>query len=276
MDIADSNNGSNNDRWRDRVWVITGASSGIGARTARDVAAAGGTICAAARRKERISSLVSELPGAGHSYFVTDVSDRDQVKALVAHVASTHGRCDVLVNNAGFLGAPGFGGGGKASIEDVEAVMATNFFGSIYCTGEFLELLEASSPSHVVNVTSVAGRIAAPGQPAYTASKFALVGWTESLQPELARKGIYLSSVEPGFIPTEGFPQRGMVDDPVMSRILGTDGQVSDAIQDAVSGRKPQRVVPRWYYALQVPRVIAPRLYRLAAERVAGARNARR
>jgi NAD(P)-dependent dehydrogenase (short-subunit alcohol dehydrogenase family) len=204
------------------------------------------------------------------------VSDRDQVRRLVEHVRAAHDRCDVLVNNAGYLGPPGFGGTRSASIEDVEAVMATNFFGSVYCTGEFLDLLKASAPSHVVNVTSVAGRLAAPGQPAYTASKFALVGWTESLQPELARKGIYLSSVEPGFIPTEGFPQKGMVDDPMMSRILGTDAQVSEAIQDAVEGRKPQRVVPRWYYTLQVPRVVAPRLYRMAVEKVAGVRNARR
>jgi NAD(P)-dependent dehydrogenase (short-subunit alcohol dehydrogenase family) len=240
------------------------------------VAAAGGTIVAAARREDRIRTLVSELPGDGHSYLVTDVSDRDQVRHLAEHVETTYGRCDVLVNNAGFLGAPGFGGERSASIEDVEAVMATNFFGALYCTGEFLDLLETSAPSNVVNVTSVAGRLAAPGQPAYTASKFALVGWTESLQPELARRGVYLSSVEPGFIPTEGFPQKGMVGDPLMERILGTDAQVSEAIQDAVAGRKPQRVVPRWYYTLQVPRVMAPRIYRMAVEKVAGARNARR
>jgi hypothetical protein len=67
-----------------------------------------------------------------------------------------------------------------------------------------------------------------------------------------------------------------MVGDPFMERILGTDAQVSEAIQDAVAGRKPQRVVPRWYYTLQVPRVMAPRIYRMAVERVAGARNARR
>ncbi|MGH2808784.1 MAG: SDR family NAD(P)-dependent oxidoreductase [Actinomycetota bacterium] len=264
------------DRWRGQVWVITGASSGIGARTARDVAAGGAIVVAAARREERIAALVAGLPGEGHSYRVTDVSDREQVRAVAEYVDATYGRCDVLLNNAGFLGAPGFGGERSASVDDVEAVMATNFFGAVYCTAEFLDLLKRSAPSHIVNVTSVAGRLAAPGQPAYTASKFALVGWTESLQPDLARKGIYLSSVEPGFIPTEGFPQKGMIDDPMMSRLLGTDAQVSDAIQDAVAHRKAQRVVPRWYYTLQVPRVVAPRLYRIAAEKLATARNPRR
>ena len=260
--------------WNGTTWVITGASSGIGRRLALDVAAGGATVCVAARRTDRLESLISELAGSGHSYLATDVSDRGQVKALVEHVRATYGRCDVLVNNAGFAGERGFTGAG--SIANVEAVFATNFFGAIYCTGEFMSLLEASAPAHVVNVTSVAGRLAAPGLPAYCASKFALVGWTESLQPELARKRIYLSSVEPGFVPTEGFPQTELVDDKMMKHILGTDSQVSTAIQDAVAGRKPQRVVPRWYYMLQLPRVVTPRVFRFGAEKLAGARESRR
>lgn len=260
--------------WVDKTWVITGASSGIGRRLAVDVAAAGATVCVAARRTDRLESLLSELVGSGHSYLATDVSARDQVKALAEHVRVTHGRCDVLVNNAGYSGERGFTG--AESIANVEAVFATNFFGAIYCTGEFMSLLESSAPAHVVNVTSVAGRLAAPGVPAYCASKFALVGWTESLQPELARNGIYLSSVEPGFIPTEGFPQTELVKDKMMRHILGSDAQVSSAIQDAVSGRKPQRVVPRWYYMLQVPRIVIPGVFRAGASKLAGTREPRR
>lgn len=262
------------DGWIGKTWVITGASSGIGRRTARDVAAAGATVCVAARREDRLESLVAELAGSGHSYRVTDVSDRDQVTALAAHVRDVHGRCDVLVNNAGYSGERGFAG--AESIDNVEAVFKTNFFGSIYCTGEFMSLLQESAPAHVVNVTSVAGRLAAPGLPAYCASKFALVGWTEALQPELARKRIYLSSVEPGFIPTEGFPQKEMVEDKFMRHILGSDAQVSTAIQDAVDGRKPQRVVPRWYYMLQLPRVVTPWVYRSVAAKLSGVRESHR
>lgn len=263
--------------WAGTTWVITGASSGIGRRTALDVAAAGATVCAAARRTDRLESLMAELAGlagSGHSYFATDVSDRVQVKALVHHVRASHGRCDVLVNNAGYGGERGFTG--AESIANVEAVFGTNFFGSIYCTGEFMSLLESSAPAHVVNVTSVAGRLAAPGHPAYCASKFALVGWTEALQPELVRKGIYLSSVEPGFVPTEGFPQTELVEDRFMKHILASDAHVSRAIQDAVIGRKPQRVVPRWYYLLQLPRLVTPRVYRAAASKLAGGRASRR
>jgi short-subunit dehydrogenase len=188
------------------------------------------------------------------------------VKALAAHVRDTYGRLDVLINNAGFAGGEGMTGPG--SIDDVEEVFATNFFGAVYCTGEMFDLLAASAPSHVVNVTSMAGRLATPGSSTYAASKFALVGWTEGLQPDLAERGIYLSSVEPGFVPTEGFPQKNLVSDRFMRHILGTDTQVSAAIFDAIEHRKPQRVVPRWYYVLQVPRVLAPWLYRFAMNRL--------
>lgn len=259
--------------WSRTVWVITGASSGIGRRTALDVAASGATVCVAARRSERLESLVAEMDGSGHSFHVTDVADRASVKALAAHVGETHGRVDVLVNNAGYMGPSGFHG--ADAIAEVEALMATNFFGAVYCTGEFMELLQRSAPSSVVNVTSVAGRIAAPGKPAYTASKFALVGWSESLGQTIKRKGIHISSVEPGFVPTEGFPQSEMVKDPLMKRILGTDAMVSAAIQDAVKHRKPQRVVPRPYYLAQVPQIAVPRLWRMAITKMLNMRDSR-
>lgn len=252
----------------DRVCLVTGASSGIGRRTARDMAAAGARVCVAARRRDRLESLVAEMGGEtrGHSLVVTDVSKRDDVKALAAHVRQTYGRLDVLINNAGFAGGEGMTG--PESIDEIERVFATNFFGAVYCTGEMLDLLVASAPSHVVNVASMAGRLATPGTSTYAASKFALVGWTEALQPDLAERGVYLSSVEPGFVPTEGFPQKNLVQDRFMRHLLGSDAQVSAAIRDAIDHRKPQRVVPRWYYVLQVPRVLAPWLYRLGMNRL--------
>ena len=259
----------------DRVCVVTGASSGIGRRTALDLAAGGARVCVAARRRDRLESLVAEMGGeaAGHSLVVTDVSDRDQVRALADHVRRTYGRLDVLINNAGFAGREGMTG--PESIEHIESVFATNFFGAVYCTGEMFDLLAASAPSHVVNVASMAGRLATPGTSTYAASKFALVGWTEALQPDLAERGIYLSSIEPGFVPTEGFPQKNLVSDRFMRHILGTDAQVSAAIRDAIAHRKPQRVVPRWYYLLQVPRVLAPGFYRIALDKVANSRAGR-
>ena len=250
-----------------KVCIVTGASSGLGRRTALDLAAEGHQVCVAARREERLTSLVEEMGGAaaGHTFHVTDVSDRAQVKKLAAHMRDTYGRCDVLVNNAGIPGRESFD---AAAVEKIQQVMDVNFYGAVFCTAELYDLLLASTPSHVINVTSVAGRIATPGFASYSASKFALVGWTESLQPELAKQGIYVTTVEPGFIPTEGFPQENLTGDPVLSRILGSEAQVSAAIRDAIAHRKPQRVVPRWYYLLQVPKLLAPPVYRFVLNKV--------
>jgi NAD(P)-dependent dehydrogenase (short-subunit alcohol dehydrogenase family) len=250
-----------------KVCVVTGASSGIGRQTAIDLAAAGATVCAAARREPQLAALVTELggSGAGHSYKVTDVSDRPQIKALADHVTSTHGRCDVLVNNAGFskerpLWEPG-------GVEDLEAVMQTNFFGAVHCTAEFLPLLMDSAPSHVVNVSSMAGRLAVGGVPGYTASKFALVGWSEAMHFQLRAKGVFVSTVEPGIVPTEGFPATA-IESGLLRFTMGTTADVSKAIQSAIAGRKMQRVTPRWYYLLQIPRLLMPPIYRMVQQKV--------
>ena len=150
--------------------------------------------------------------------------------------------------------------------------MSINFFGAAYCVTEFLPLLEASAPASIVNVASVAGRLAV-GTPSYTASKFALVGWSESLSYGFAERGVYVSLVEPGFVPTEGFPQSDLVNDRFAKHILGTTEQVSAAIRDAIDHRKVQRTVPRWYYALQVPRLLAPGVFRAGVKKLYGGRG---
>jgi NAD(P)-dependent dehydrogenase (short-subunit alcohol dehydrogenase family) len=250
-----------------KVCVLTGASSGIGRRTALDLATDGATVCAVARREGRLKSLIEELAGSGHSYVVTDVSDRAQVQQLAEHVQRTYDRCDVLINNAGW-GGESDSFEGVSSLDDLESVMATNFFGVAYCTAELLPLLESSAPSSIVNVASVAGKIAVGGASSYTASKFALVGWSECLQYELSARGISVSLVEPGFIPTEGFPQTDLLSDPMLRYVLGTEEQVSRAIRAVIGSGKPERTVPRWYYLLQIPRVLAPPLHRFALEKV--------
>jgi NAD(P)-dependent dehydrogenase (short-subunit alcohol dehydrogenase family) len=250
--------------FENRVCVITGASSGIGRRTALDLAGLGARVCAVARRRQRLEELLEEMGGrgAGHSVHVTDVSSKESVKDLAGHVGRTYGRVDVLVNNAGF--------GDNTPLEDpegvdvVERVMATNFFGAVYCTAELLPLLKASAPSSVINVASVAGRLAIGGTPSYCASKFALVGWSEALRSQLGPLGVHVGSVEPGLIPTEGFPQSKAQQDPLLRFVLGTEAQVSAAIIDSIRRRVPERTVPRWYYLLQLPRLLAPPLYRAA------------
>jgi len=250
-----------------RVCVVTGASSGLGHRAALDLAAEGARVVAVARREDRLRTLLDDMGGvsAGHSLHVTDVSQRAEVQALARHVEETYGRCDVLVNNAGRGGGGSFKG--PESVTFVEDVMAVNFFGAVYCTAELMPLLERSAPAFVVNIASVAGRVAPPGESAYCASKFALVGWSEGLETELARRGVYISTIEPGFVPTEGFPHTDMKANPLMSRMLGSDEDVSKAIRKAIRGRRHQRTVPRFYYLVQVPRVLAPGVYRFLRDR---------
>jgi NAD(P)-dependent dehydrogenase (short-subunit alcohol dehydrogenase family) len=137
-----------------RVWVVTGASSGIGRRTALDVARLGARVCAVARREDLLDSLVEEMGGGarGHSRMRIDVARREEVRRLTAHVGELYGRCDVLVNNAGVSINRSYGG--SEAIDDVVETIATNFLGTVYGTLEFVPLLERASPSHVVNVAS--------------------------------------------------------------------------------------------------------------------------
>lgn len=260
----------------DKVCVVTGASSGIGRRTALDLAARGARLCVVARRRERLEQLLAELsgPGAGHSLFVCDVSDRDQVRRLAEHVDATYGRCDVLVNNAGFSAGGTFEG--PDDVARFQEVMAVNFYGTVYCSAELLPLLLRSRPASIVNVGSVAGRFGLGGNSSYCASKFAVAGFSESLHLDLAGRGVCVSLIEPGLIPTEGWPQADFVAHPIMKHALGTVEDVSAAIIDAITKRKMQRVVPRWYHLLQVPRVVTPPLYRWAAGKMAGARSSQR
>ena len=259
-----------------KVCVVTGASSGIGRATAIDLARHGAILCTVARRRQRLAELIDELggPGPGHSYCVTDVSDQDSVEELAAFVDDTYARCDVLVNNAGMTRHAALDG--PDGVDAVVDLMATNFYGAVYCTAELLPLLESSAPSRVVNVASVAGKVAA-GAPAYCASKFALAGWGEALSYELGPRGVTVSTVNPGFVSTEGFPQKDLLTHPLGRSLLATPEEVAVAIRDAIRTGRQERVVPRWYYLLTLPRHIAPPLHRFAVRRfVAPAAERRR
>lgn len=260
-----------------KVCVVTGASSGIGRRTALDLGAAGARVCVAARRRERLTALVDTLggPEAGHSWVAADVSRRDDVRALASHVERRYGRCDILINNAGFTRERPFDGPG--AVRDLELVMGTNFWGTVRCTAELLPLLARSAPSQIINVASVAGRVALPGASSYCASKFAVVGWSEAVRPELAGLGVHLSLIEPGFIPTEGFPQGWMAGHRLLRHALGSDADVSRAIREVIAKQKNRRVVPRWYHLLELPRVLIPPLHRWIEDRAgAGVERRRR
>jgi NAD(P)-dependent dehydrogenase (short-subunit alcohol dehydrogenase family) len=251
-----------------RIAVVTGASSGIGEATARRLARAGMTVVAVARRGDRLEELA-----AHHDRIVphvADVTDTGAVDELAARVRRDLGACHALINNAGI------GGGafhGRDDLDDAIRTIDVNLLGAMRCTAAFADLLDASTPSHVVNVASVAGKLGV-GPAAYAASKFGLVGFSEALSFSWAHRGIRVTELNPGFIETDGFPQTQIKRTP-MRRAIGRPEDVARAIHQVLVSGQRERTVPAWYRAAVVVRHVATPVYRAAAARMQRARGTR-
>jgi short-subunit dehydrogenase len=251
------------------VVVVTGASSGIGEATARLLAREhGAQLVLVARREERLRELAAEL-GGGASFIGADLTDDGAPARVREAVQERHGRLDLLVNNAGAAWRATFADGGW---ENVRRHMEVNFDAVVRLTEALLPLLRDSAPSAIVNVSSTAGRVARPGSGAYSASKFALAGWSDALAGEEAPGGVHVGLVLPGFITTEGFPQSELTGSRLTRRLVSTPERGAQAIVDAGLGRKAERYVPRPYALAAAARVLAPRLVRRATGGKAGGR----
>jgi short-subunit dehydrogenase len=238
------------------IALITGASSGIGEATARRLAREPGTrLILVARREERLRALADELGGA--TVICADITDEDAPARIAAVAEAEHGGLDLLVNNAGASWHATFAEGGW---ENVRRHMELNFDAQVRVTEALLPLLRRSAPSAIVNVASTAGRVARGGTGSYSASKFALAGWTDALHLEQASNGVHVGLVLPGFVATEGFPQRELVGRMLTRWIVSTPEKVAEAILDAGPGGRAERYVPRPYWLAAVLRVLAPRL----------------
>jgi short-subunit dehydrogenase len=242
------------------IALVTGASSGIGAATARRLDAEPDThVILLARRRDRLEALAKELRSA--SVIVADLAEDGTPARVAEQVEREHGRLDLLVNNAGVRGRGSFGSNGAAG---VRRAMAVNFEAPVRLTEALLPLLRRSAPSTVVNIASVAGRVSRPGAGSYSASKFALIGWTEALQIEERRHGVHVALVLPGFVETEGFPQRELLARAATRWMVTTPDRVAEVIVEAVKRRQLERYVPRPYAVVPVLRLLLPRLYRRA------------
>jgi short-subunit dehydrogenase len=240
------------------IALVTGASSGIGKATARRLAREPDAhLVLLARRRERLEALAAELGGA--TVIAADLVDPGTPALVAEQVEAEHGRLDLLVNNAGIGGRGAFGDSGWAGME---RAMAINFDAQVRLTEALLPLLRRSAPSAILNVGSVASRVSRPGAGAYSASKFALVGWTEALHLEERRHGVHVGLVQPGFTVTEGFPQRELVARPLTRWMVSTDAKVAEAIVDAWKRRRAERYVPRPYALVPVARALLPGLFR--------------
>jgi NADP-dependent 3-hydroxy acid dehydrogenase YdfG len=232
------------------VALVTGASSGIGEATAKSLASIGATVVVAARRKDRLDALVAEIERAGGTAtsIECDVTEQDQAIGLVANTVDRHGRLDTLVNNAGVML---LGPIVDAPPDEWNRMVALNVNGLLYCAHAALPHLLAAaenSPRQVadlVNISSVAGRVARMGSGVYNLTKHGVGAFSESLRQEVTKRHVRVSVVEPGAVATElASHVRAEVRAGMMQRIAGVEPMQSDDIADAITYivTRPRRV----------------------------------
>jgi NAD(P)-dependent dehydrogenase (short-subunit alcohol dehydrogenase family) len=243
-----------------QVAVVTGGSSGIGAAVARELTGRGWHCILLARNEERLRAVAAEIGG---EYEVCDVSDRDAVERVASRVTERHPALRLLVNNAGYagrtLGKDGRLGFLDAEPDQLEQLFRCNFLGAVWCLRAFMPALRAGRPSHVVNVASVAGVVAVPPGP-YSASKHALLAFSRALAATLPREGIHVHTVNPGFVETPGFPQRGVLGSRLLERAVVEPEYVARRIVRAVERGRREIFVPGWYRVPAWAQSLAPGL----------------
>jgi NADP-dependent 3-hydroxy acid dehydrogenase YdfG len=185
--------------------LVTGASSGIGAAVARQLAEHGASVALVARHRDRLEALAAEIDKAGGTALVVeaDITDRPQAEAAAQHAVERFGRLDILVNNAGLMLLGPVAG---ADPEEWERMIAVNVRGLLYTTRAALpHLLQAAEegPRRVADISSIAGRVAWNGYGVYNFTKFGVNGFTESLRQEVTQRHVRVGVVEPGGVATE-------------------------------------------------------------------------
>jgi NADP-dependent 3-hydroxy acid dehydrogenase YdfG len=185
-----------------RVVAVTGASSGIGEAIALECARAGAAVALAARRADRIELLRERIIGDGGDAIAvpTDVGEETEAQAFIERTHTELGRLDVLVNNAGVML---LGPIENAPTEEWRRMIHANVFGVLYCTHAALPLMRAQGSGHIVNVSSVAGRVARAGTGVYNLTKFGVGAFSEALRQEAVALGVRVTLVEPGAVATE-------------------------------------------------------------------------
>ncbi|MBW8012606.1 MAG: SDR family oxidoreductase [Chloroflexi bacterium] len=232
------------------VSIITGASSGIGRELARQLASQGAWLSLAARRVEKLKALAEECRGLGGCALVvpTDVSEEEQCQILVQRTLDEYGRVDTLVNNAGITIWSRFDE--MQVLFPFERVMQVNYFGSLYCTYYALPHLKKSQ-GRIVAVSSMAGKTGVPFRSGYSASKFAMAGFFETLRIELADSGVCVTMIFPDFVQTETRLRAFGPDGKPLERSPVREGQVMQVqeaakiILEAMAKRKRDAIMSR-------------------------------
>ena len=229
--------------FKNKVVLITGASSGIGKQTAIEFAKLGANIVLVARRKDKLNQVEDELKKLQTSTLVCqcDISKKDQVEQMSKIVLEKFDSVDVLVNNAGFAI---YGYVNDLSIDEIESQMKTNYFGMIYCVKNFLPSMLKKKSGHIVNVASVAASFGLPGIASYCASKFAMLGFSEGLKYELKDTGVGITVVSPIMVRTDFFDHPSFEKIPQYSPTSLSSKTVAKAIIKAANSPRLEIIVP--------------------------------
>jgi short-subunit dehydrogenase len=243
---------------RDKVMLITGASSGIGEQAARQIGAAGGTLLLVARSAEKLEALAAEVnegegEGSAQSY-PCDLNDYEAIDALTARVLDEHGRVDVLVNNAGRSI--------RRAIEhsydrfhDFERTMQLNYFAPVRLILAFLPGMRERKSGQVINISTMGVQTRVPRFGAYIASKSALDALSDSIQAEVANQGVRLTTIHMPLVRTPMIAPTG-----IYKRFPAlTAEQAAEMITDAVV-RRPRRIVPPFGHAAAFADAVTPRM----------------
>ncbi len=185
---------------KDKVVVITGASSGLGEAAARHLAQGGAKLVLGARRLERLQALAKELSLGDDAVIQTDVTTLDQVKRLVDHAVQSHGRVDVIINNAGLMPQALLE---RLQIDEWDRMIDVNIKGVLYGIAAALPYMKQQKAGHFINVSSVAGHKVAPGFAVYAGTKHAVRVLSEGLRQEVKPYNIRTTVISPGAVPTE-------------------------------------------------------------------------
>lgn len=181
--------------WKDKVIVITGGTDGIGRALVEQSLSSGAWVATCGRNADKLYQLQASNPSAQLLTLVADVSKENDCRVFIQRVLDAFGRIDVLINNAGISMRALFK---EIDLEVIRQVMDINFYGSVYCTRFAMEAL-IRSKGMIVGISSIAGYRGLPGRSGYSASKFALQGWLESIRTELIDEGVHVMWVSPGF-----------------------------------------------------------------------------
>jgi uncharacterized protein len=229
--------------FKNKVVLITGASSGIGKDTAIEFAKKGSNIVLVSRTKGKLEQVAEQLKQFNVTVLICqcDVSKKDQVKEMSKTVLEKFDSVNILVNNAGFAI---YGSVTDLSIDDIESQMETNYFGMIYCIKNFLPSMLDKKSGHIVNVASVAASFGLPGIASYCASKFAMLGFSEGLKHELKNTGVGITVVSPIMVRTNFFDHPSFEKMPKFSPTSLSSKTVAKIILKAANSPRLEIIVP--------------------------------